>query len=80
MIPTREVDIRPETGKKLAFMTNNFTLPAPTIAALYKQRRQVELFFKWIKQHLRVSHFFGTSENAVKTKIWTAFAFMCWRR
>ena len=62
----------PQTGKRLAFLTNNFTLPALTIAALYKQRWQVELFFKWIKQHLRIRHFFGTSENAVKTQIWTA--------
>ncbi len=54
------------------FMTNNFALPAATIAALYKKRWQVELFFKWIKQHLRIKHFYGTSENAVKTQIWTA--------
>ena len=65
----------PETGKRLAFLTNNFMLPALTIAALYKQRWQVELFFKWIKQHLRNRHFFGTSENAVKTQIWTAVCF-----
>ena len=65
----------PETGKRLAFLTNNFMLPALTIAALYKQRWQVELFFKWIKQHLRIRHFFGTSENAVKTQIWTAVCF-----
>ena len=62
----------PETGKRLVFMTNNFVLPAVTIAALYKKRWQVELFFKWIKQNLRIKHFFGTSENAVKTQIWTA--------
>jgi hypothetical protein len=62
----------PETGKRLVFLTNNFTLPAATIAAIYKQRWQVELFFKWIKQHLRIKRFFGTSENAVKTQIWTA--------
>ena len=62
----------PETGKRLVFLTNNFTLPAETIAAIYKQRWQVELFFKWIKQHLRIKRFFGTSENAVKTQIWTA--------
>lgn len=60
------------TGKRFVFLTNNFVLPARTIAALYKQRWQVELFFKWIKQHLRIKHFFGTSENAVKTQIWTA--------
>src|ERR1039457_1758397 len=65
----------PETGKRLAFLTNNFMLPALTIAALYKQRWQVELFFKWIKQHLRIRHFFGTSENAVKTQIWAAVCF-----
>jgi len=62
----------PETGKRLVFLTNNFVLPAQTIAALYKKRWQVELFFKWIKQHLRIKRFFGTSENAVKTQIWTA--------
>ena len=61
-----------ETGKTLVFLSNNFTLPALTIAALYKQRWQVELFFKWIKQHLRIKQFFGTSENAVKTQIWIA--------
>ena len=62
----------PETGKRLVFLTNNFALPAATVAALYKQRWQVELFFKWIKQNLRIKHFFGTSENAVKTQIWIA--------
>ncbi len=54
------------------FITNNFALPAPTICALYKSRWQVELFFKWIKQHLRIKRFYGTSENAVKTQIWIA--------
>ena len=54
------------------FLTNNFALPAATIAAIYKQRWQVELFFKWIKQHLRIKAFYGTSENAVKTQIWIA--------
>jgi IS4 transposase len=54
------------------FLTNNFDLPALTIAALYKNRWQVELFFKWIKQHLRIKQFYGTSENAVKTQIWIA--------
>ena len=69
----RRVSFRdPETDKRLVFMTNNFALPAATIAALYKKRWQVELFFKWIKQHLRIKHFYGTSENAVKTQIWTA--------
>jgi hypothetical protein len=61
-----------ETGKQFVFLTNNFALPATTIAAIYKQRWQVELFFKWIKQHLRIKAFYGTSENAVKTQIWIA--------
>lgn len=61
-----------ETGKRLSFLTNNFLLPALTIAQLYKCRWQVELFFKWIKQHLRIKAFYGTSENAVKTQIWIA--------
>jgi hypothetical protein len=60
------------TGKRLVFLTNNFTLPALTIAQIYKQRWQVELFFTWIKQHLRIKAFYGTSENAVKTQIWIA--------
>jgi hypothetical protein len=64
----------PETGKTLVFLTNNTTLPALTIAALYKSRWQVELFFKWIKQHLRIKRFIGNSENAVKTQIWCAVA------
>lgn len=62
----------PETDKTLVFLTNNFTLPAATICALYKARWQVELFFKWIKQHLRIKKFYGTSENAVKSQIWIA--------
>jgi Domain of unknown function (DUF4372)/Transposase DDE domain len=62
----------PVTGKSLAFITNQRTLPAATICALYKSRWQVELFFKWIKQHLRIKRFYGTSENAVKTQIWIA--------
>jgi hypothetical protein len=62
----------PESGKTLIFLTNNTTLPPLTIAALYKNRWQVELFFKWIKQHLRIKKFLGTSENAVKTQIWCA--------
>jgi hypothetical protein len=62
----------PETGKSLVFLTNNTTLPPLTIATLYKSRWQVELFFKWIKQHLRIKKFLGTSENAVKTQIWCA--------
>ena len=62
----------PVTDKELIFLTNQFTLPAETICALYKSRWQVELFFKWIKQHLRIKVFLGTSENAVKTQIWIA--------
>lgn len=62
----------PDTNKRLVFLTNNFALPAETIAALYKKRWQVELFFKWVKQNLRIKHFYGTSENAVKTQIWIA--------
>jgi hypothetical protein len=61
-----------ETGKTLVFITNQRTLPAASICALYKSRWQVELFFKWIKQHLRIKRFYGTSENAVKTQIWIA--------
>jgi transposase len=61
-----------KTGKRFKFLTNNFTLPALTIAQIYKSRWQVELFFKWIKQHLRIKAFYGTSENAVKTQIWIA--------
>ena len=64
----------PESGKTLVFLTNNTALPALTIAALYKSRWQVELFFKWIKQHLRIKHFLGNSENAVKTQVWCAIA------
>ena len=62
----------PKTGKRLVFLTNNFVLPALTITELYRCRWQVELFFKWIKQHLRIKQFYGTTENAVKTQIWTA--------
>ena len=62
----------PESGKTLVFLTNNYALPAQTICALYKARWQVELFFKWIKQHLRIKKFYGTSENAVKSQIWIA--------
>jgi len=61
-----------ETRKRFRFLTNNFTLPALTIAQIYKSRWQVELFFKWIKQHLRIKAFYGTSQNAVKTQIWIA--------
>jgi IS4 transposase len=73
----RRIRIRfrdPDTGKYLVFLTNQFTLPATTICALYKSRWQIELFFKWIKQHLRIKAFYGTSENAVKTQIWIAVA------
>ena len=69
----RRVSYRdPEDGKVLVFLTNNFDLPALTIAQLYKCRWQVELFFKWIKQNLRIKHFFGNSANAVKTQVWIA--------
>jgi hypothetical protein len=71
--PLRRIKFKdPQTGKRLVFLTNNFALPAITIADLYRCRWQVELFFKWIKQHLRIKVFFGTSENAVKTQIWIA--------
>ena len=71
--PLRKVSyVDAETGKRLTFLTNNFALPALTIAQIYKCRWQVELFFKWIKQHLRIKAFYGTSENAVKTQIWIA--------
>ena len=62
------------THHRLKFLTNNFVLPALTIAQIYKCRWQVELFFKWVKQHLRIKTFFGTSENAVKTQIWIAIS------
>ena len=64
----------PLTGKKLVFLTNNFSLPAPTIAELFRCRWQIEIFFKWVKQHLRIKSFFGTTENAVKTQIWIAIS------
>src|SRR5580693_6802476 len=64
----------PESGKTLVFLTNQFALPALTICALYRCRWQVELFFKWIKQHLRIKRFYGTSENAVRTQIWIAIS------
>ena len=63
-----------ENNKTLIFLTNNFTLPALTIAKLYRCRWQIELFFKWIKQHLRIKAFYGTTENAVKTQIWIAIS------
>ena len=69
----RRVSYRdPESGKTLIFVTNNFDLPPLTIAQLYKSRWRVELFFKWIKQNLRIKHFFGTSDNAVTTQVWIA--------
>jgi len=73
--PLRRIKFKdPETDKRLVFLTNNFALPATTICALYKCRWQVELFFKWIKQHLRIKKFYGTSENAVKSQIWIAIS------
>ena len=71
--PLRRIRFKdPETAKTLIFLTNNFVLPALTITELYRCRWQVELFFKWIKQHLRIKAFFGTSQNAVKSQIWIA--------
>ena len=71
--PLRRIRFKdPKTGKRLIFLTNNFALSALTITDLYRCRWQVELFFKWIKQHLRIKQFYGTSENAVKTQIWIA--------
>jgi hypothetical protein len=73
--PLRRIRFRDaESGKTLVFLTNRFSLPAATVCALYKARWQVELFFKWIKQHLRIKQFYGTSENAVKSQIWIAVA------
>ncbi len=66
--------VDPDTKKRFLFLTNNFSLPAISIALLYKSRWQVELFFKWIKQHLRIKAFYGTSDNAVKTQIWVAIS------
>ena len=68
----RRIRFKTDAGKTLVFLTNNFALPALTIAELYRCRWQVELFFKWIKQHLRIKSFFGISENAVKTQVWIA--------
>src|SRR6202795_4341356 len=64
----------PESGKTLVFLTNQFVVPALTICALYKSRWSVELFFKWVKQNLRIKRFYGTSENAVRTQIWIAIS------
>jgi hypothetical protein len=73
--PLRRIRFKdPETAKRLVFLTNNFALPALTITKLYRMRWQIELFFKWIKQHLRIKAFFGTTENAVKTQIWIAIS------
>jgi hypothetical protein len=73
--PLRRIKYHDEkTGKTFNFLTNNFVIPAQTVADLYRYRWQVELFFKWIKQHLRIKRFFGTSENAVKTQIWIAIS------
>lgn len=72
--PLRRVVVRDAAGQRIAFLTNNTRLPPQTVGELYRLRWQVELFFKWIKQHLRVRAFFGTSENAVKTQIWIAVA------
>ena len=77
--PLRRVRYKdPTTGKSLVFLTNHFGIPALTVCALYKSRWQVELFFKWIKQHLRIKRFFGTSENAVKSQVWMRSPPMCW--
>ena len=74
-VPLRRVGfIDPKTHKRLTFLTNNFDLPALNIAMLYKSRWRIELFFKWIKQHLRIKAFYGTSSNAVKTQIWIAIS------
>jgi hypothetical protein len=74
-VALRRIRVRDlETGKRITLLTNNFDLPAKTVADLYRSRWQVELFFKWIKQHLRIKAFYGTSENAVKTQIWIAIS------
>ena len=73
--PLRRIGYRdPETGKVLVFLTNNFTVPVLTITQLYRGRWQIELFFKWLQQHLRIKAFYGTSPNAVRTQIWSAIA------
>ena len=71
-VTLRRIVVKDEKGKRMTFLTNNFALKPELIAALYRQRWQVELFFKWIKQHLRIKSFLGESENAVKTQIWIA--------
>ena len=73
--PLRRISfVDPETKKRFVFLTNNFVLPAQSIPSLYKARWQIELFFKWIKQHLRIKAFYGTSPNAVKTQVWIAIS------
>jgi len=73
--PLRRLRVRdPQTGTSIILLTNNFALPAATVSALYRQRWQIEIFFKWIKQHLRIKAFYGTSPNAVKTQVWIAVA------
>ena len=73
--PLRRIGYRdPQTGLVLVFLTNNFTVPALTVVPLYQGRWQIELFFKWIKQHLRIKAFYGTSPNAVRPQIWSAIA------
>ena len=73
--PLRRVRVRdPEDGQSIVLLTNHFALPATTISALYRHRWQIEIFFKWVKQHLRIKAFFGTSPNAVKTQVWIAVA------
>ena len=73
--PLRRIGFRdPQTGKALVFLTNNFTEPALTIAQLYRCRWRIELFFKWIKQHLRIKAFYGTSDNAVRVQVWIAIS------
>jgi IS4 transposase len=74
-VPLRRIGYRdPITGKSLVFLTNNFTVPALTIAQLYRGRWQIELFFKWLKQPLRIKAFYGASPNAVRTQVWSAIA------
>ena len=75
--PERLLRVRfkdPITGKTLVLLTNRFGIPAATVCALHKSRRQVELFFRWIKQHLRIKRFFGLSENALRSQVWNAVA------
>ena len=74
-IPLRRVSYySAESDQRLVLLTNNFSVPALTVAGLYRDRWQIELFFKWIKQHLRIKRFFGTSDNSVKSQVWIAMA------